>query len=443
MILGSVVGSRALAQNPLRPASQLSASESAPPTTAADSPLDGQPYYEPGQTIVGDPGLGPACGPDGCPPFGPLVGWGPGCFSGLFVRMEYLGWSAAGMNLPPLVTTSPNGTRRDDAGVLGENTTILFGGDSIGDDMRSGGRITFGRWFDPCQRLGVEADYFAIDDLATSFTASSTGSPILARPFYDVTQGVQSSSLVAFPNVIQGTIAATHETSFQGAGVRMLYNLACGEGCGTSCLTHCPVSTGYRFDTILGYRFVRLDDTLSMTEASTSLETANPGAFFIQDQFQTENQFHGVDFGSVLQFTKGCWSLDLLSKLALGSTRSLVTIAGSTVITQGDAGESFTGGFLAQRTNSGSRTFDEFAIVPEIGATIGYQINPCWRMTVGYTFLYWSRVARAGDQISNELNPDLLPPESAPVTTNLRPEFRLAYTDFWVQGISLGLEAKW
>ena len=49
--------------------------------------------------------------------------------------------------------------------------------------------------------------------------------------------------------------------------------------------------------------------------------------------------------------------------------------------------------------------------MPELGVTLGYQLNPCWRATLGYTFIYWSRVARAGDQIDRDINPDLFPPE--------------------------------
>jgi hypothetical protein len=407
----------------------------------------GQTYYEPGAQIM-DSGLAGMGGADGnyCCLFG-----GPGCgllgncsLSGVYVRTEYLVWSARGMNLPPLVTTSPQGTDRDDAGVLGEaGTSILFGGERTDGDERSGGRITIGRWFDPCQRLGVEADYFALADDSTSFQQFSTGDPILARPFFDVTIGSESSSLVAFPNVIQGTIAAEHETSFQGAGVRGVYNLACGDGTGISCLTNCPVPTGYRFDALVGYRFVRLDDRLRLTEDSTSLETGNPGSFFIRDQFVTENDFHGVDFGTALHFCKGCWSLDLLSKIALGNVHSTVSIDGSTVITQGGVAQQFSGGFLAQRTNSGVFTSDDLAVVPELGVTVGYRINPCWRLTLGYTFLYWSQVARAGDQIDRAINPNLFPPEDPPVTGLTRPEFRLLYSDYWVQGVNIGLEGKW
>jgi hypothetical protein len=193
----------------------------------------------------------------------------------------------------------------------------------------------------------------------------------------------------------------------------------------------------------LGYRFLRLDDSVDVVEDLTSLDTSAAGSFLLRDHFQTQNQFHGVDLGTAFRLCKGCWSLDFLSKIALGNTHSTVNIAGSTIITQNGQAQTFQGGLLAQRTNSGTFIADEFAMVPELGLTVGYRINPCWRATFGYTFLYWSRVARAGDQIDHTVNPNLLPPEDTAVTTNLHPQFKLLYTDYWVQGLNAGLEAKW
>ena len=60
----------------------------------------------------------------------------PGRF---WLRGEYLMWWTSGMDLPPLVTTSPQGTPQNQAGVLGQSgTTILFGGQTVNGDGRSG-----------------------------------------------------------------------------------------------------------------------------------------------------------------------------------------------------------------------------------------------------------------------------------------------------------------
>ena len=60
----------------------------------------------------------PCCCPRPCGP----PGW-------LWLRGEYLAWFADGMDLPPLVTTSPAGTPAGDAGVLGESGTESLYGD--------------------------------------------------------------------------------------------------------------------------------------------------------------------------------------------------------------------------------------------------------------------------------------------------------------------------
>ena len=42
---------------------------------------------------------------------------------------------------------------------------------------------------------------------------------------------------------------------------------------------------------------------------------------------------------------------------------------------------------------------DKFAVVPEVGFNVGYQVTPHLKFFVGYSMLYWSRVLRAGDQV--------------------------------------------
>ena len=71
---------------------------------------------------------------------------------------------AAGKPLPPLVTTSPAGTPQAEAGVLGEpNTQVLFGGNRVDDEARSGFRtslgVRLGHWFDAWMDSELQFDY--------------------------------------------------------------------------------------------------------------------------------------------------------------------------------------------------------------------------------------------------------------------------------------------
>src|SRR5688572_23755300 len=110
------------------------------------------------------------------------------CFqsNGMWVNAEFLLAWRHGIRFPPLVTTSPNATLNTVAGVLGQPTTsILYSDEAVGEDGRPGGRISIGTWLDPWQCWGVEARYYMLADENTEFAATSTGDPILARPFFD------------------------------------------------------------------------------------------------------------------------------------------------------------------------------------------------------------------------------------------------------------------
>ena len=54
--------------------------------------------------------------------------------------------------------------------------------------------------------------------------------------------------------------------------------------------------------------------------------------------------------------------------------------------------------------------------------------------------LYWTSVARPGDQIDLNIDPRQFPP---PITTDAtRPAFVLHTTDYWAQGVNLGLDLR-
>lgn len=416
---------------------QYTAPEPIDPPAASAMPMHGLPPATP--DYIGNFGPYQPGYPPG-PPIGPTT---PGAY---WIRGEYIYWVPDGMRLPPLVTTSPAGTARSRAGVLGETgTSVLFGDGEVNDDGSSGFRIRGGFWMNPTRSIGLEGEYFQLGDITTSFSATSNGSTILARPFFDAEAGQETAELVAFPNLIRGTVSADATTEVMGAGGRFRFNLCCGEtgccedgGCG-----FCGGgNSGYRVDWLGGYRFLRLEDTVVIREDLVSLETANPGSFLLRDEFHTRNEFHGGEIGAVYEATRGRWVLELLTKVAIGQNRQLVRIAGDTQITENGTPELFTGGLLAQRTNIGTYEREVFSVVPEIGATLGFQITPSWRAMVGYSLVYFGNMVRAGDQIDLDVNPNLLPPEATPFTGPLRPEFAFDETDFWMHGVNVGIEFR-
>ena len=102
-----------------------------------------------------------------------------------------------------------------------------------------------------------------------------------------------------------------------------------------------------------------------------------------------------------------------------------------------------TGGLLAQRTNIGTYERNQFTMVPELGATVGYQITRRLRATAGYSLIYMGNVVRPGDQVDLNVNPNLLPPENVPFSGALRPQFHFVETDYCIQGLNFGGEFRW
>jgi hypothetical protein len=113
--------------------------------------------------------------------------------------------------------------------------------------------------------------------------------------------------------------------------------------------------------------------------------------------------------------------------VALGVNFEEVDINGSTRIAVPGAAPTISpGGLLALQSNLGHHDRDRFAVVPQIGVTLGYQLTPHVRLQAGYSFLYWSDVVRPGYQIDQRVNtkPTSTPPSrcrrwriSAPCTS--------------------------
>ncbi len=372
---------------------------------------------------------------------------------GVWVRGEYLLWATKGMDIPPLVTAGPTG-------ILGDTgTRLLYGDETILDEMRSGFRIEVGTWLD-CNRIyGLEGDFWTLGEENTGFRATSNaaGSPALFRPFNNVNPRLDNgefdpparadAEIVSEPDLLAGSVQVDAYSELMGAGIRFRRRMCCDTGCITcrdpyGCPVGVPRTT--RLDFLVGYRYLRLREGLSVREDLTSLlSVPEEGNFDIVDSFDTTNTFNGVDLGVLWERSWGPWSLELLGKLALGNMEQIVKVRGQTRISNALTGNGqYVGGLLAQRTNIGEYQRDVLAVAPELGITVGRQLTRHWRVTCGYTFLYLSRVARPGEQVDLDVNPDLLPPEFSPYAGLERPEFAFRDTDFWAQGLNLGLECR-
>jgi len=366
-----------------------------------------------------------------CPPPGrALVPCGPELDLYWGVRAEYLLWWTRSMHVPALVTTSPSGTDREDAGVLGLGTTeVLFGSTGLNGDARSGGRFAVDGWFDPCRSLGFELGCAFLEQEGSTYAAASEGDPILARPFFNADTGLEDAGLIAFPDVAEGSIAIDAATRFGTAEAMLVKTLLAG----------CGQRVAFR----LGYRYAALEDELTISEEMVSSETATAGTTLdLLDRFDASNTFNGPQLGLVAEQQVGCWSIELLTKLAFGTVHSEVDIQGSTTTTTATgASATAEGGFLALPTNIGHYEHDAFSSLAELGLKLTYAFGCHWRASFGYSFLYWHHVARAGDQIDTALSAGEFPPGQG--SNSLHPEFPFATTGFWAQGMNFGVEYRY
>jgi len=353
----------------------------------------------------------------------------------MFIRGEYLGWQMDPMDTPPLVTTNPPGTPLNQAGFIGgTDTSTLFGGELNGS-YRNGFRVRGGWYVDPSRFWAIGGDYYELLGNGDSFSASSDGSRILARPFYDIVGGQETAQFTSFPGLVQGDIAVDSNTKLRSFGINIQadavnppnHSSQIANGCGRE-----P-----RVDWIIGYRNILLEDNLQFGENLTAL--VPPGGIVnLRESFETENQFQGIELGFVREVPFGRWWFETTSRVAVGNNAQKVKIAGNTRLIEAGVAETFPGGLYAQRTNIGTYERNRFTVAPELGATIGFHVGPRFSLTAGYSFVYISNVVRAGDQIDTDINPGLLPVEVSPLPGPLRPRFIFRETDFYAHGLTVG-----
>lgn len=398
---------------------------------------------------------------------------GPG--GRFWFRADYLNWWTQGSRVVPLVTTS---TTLTDEGIIGRPTTsVLFGGERIDSGDRPGAKLSGGFWFGCGRVLGAEFDLFSLGEGDTdfSYSSSATGSPLLARPFFSISRNPaqEVSELISYPGYLEGNIEGRIKENFQSGGAALRFNVCCQEACcaeicdDADCGGGCggePCRAGvlagnlramarsrfaphrYRVDLLAGYRTYRLNDGLRVREDLEVLQDwpakglVEGTTFGVEDVFRSQNEFHGGELGINTQFYHGRWSLDLLAKLGIGNNSQKVTISGSTDIDRpGDDPVHYDAGILALDTNTGRYTRNDFVLIPQFSAEIGYQLSCHLRAHVGYTFLFWPDVVRAAEQIDYTINETYIPPADDPIGAQ-RPAFSFVDSDFWAQGLNAGLE---
>ncbi len=155
-----------------------------------------------------------------------------------------------------------------------------------------------------------------------------------------------------------------------------------------------------------------MKEDLLLRQISTGTTT-----FTALDFYNGDNQFYGGQIGlqSCLQCNRLFFTFS--SKVAVGDSHVAVINRGTSSTTAGV-------GVLTSGYNR--RSDDTVAYVPEGSFEVGYMICPRVSLLVGWNFLYWSQVARPGEQVTNFIN--------VPVTSG-----QIDTRGVWVQGATLSL----
>jgi len=300
------------------------------------------------------------------------------------------------------------------------------------DDLeRLGTRATAGLWLDHAQTLGFEVSGLDLFQRGPGSALLSFGGQPLARPFIDAGTGATGADILATPGTQSGAVEVRDITRLWGAEVNFRKELL--RGC------------YYHFDVLCGFRFLEFDEGLAIADQTNFL----PGSPFAgttvgsNDRFATHDAFYGGQLGAETEIHWRRWDLDLWGKVALGTSFQVLNINGTTVVLNPDGTTTgVANGLYAQPTNIGHHTESQFTVLPEFGANLGFQVTSHLRATVGYTFLYLSRVVRAGDQIDQTVTP-ALGAAAAAAAGATRPALLFRESDFWAQGVNAGLEFRY
>lgn len=340
---------------------------------------------------------------------------------------ESLLWFSEQQQSPALVTTS--GMAIDPIAGANGVTTQFGGPEGIDRGLLPGFRVSGGMYFGSDQKVGLGGRAYGIFSNESTFTDASNGDQSIGIPFYNTQLRQDDAYLVAFHNgaqtVSEGSVSARSDLDMFGTDGSL--HLLLGR------------SDNHRSDLLLGYTYNRLRNSIGVASTSTNRFTGDlipDGTIFeTNDLFETDNVFHGAHIGVLSSVTSSRVSLSTLAKVSFGNMRQTGATRGFTNETFGGTTDTFSGGILTQQSNIGEFGQDAFAFIPEMGVKLGYAFRENVQLTVGYTFMFWSSVGLAGDQIDSRI--DLTQASGGLIGTH--PAAMFQDSTFWMQGIDLGL----
>ena len=304
---------------------------------------------------------------------------------------------------PALFTSAPVGTPLPNAGVLGQSGTKLeLGGNRLLSNTRPSFRAAGGVWL--THDFGIDGSFLMISEVRRTFRATDApGGRIYARPLS--VGGVESA--IPFDQVPSSLFGRT-TTATMGGDVALRYTLSRGD------MGH--------IDLLAGYRYLNLRDRVVVETTQVQGPASN---YFVSDAFLSRNEFHGPEVGFATQHRLlDRFTIATRMTVGLGVTISQVKVEGSSDLN----GNVLSPGIFAAASNVGRYRSTHFGVMPVSEVQFGYDATDRLRFQVGYTFLYWNDVRRSADQIDRSFPNPIYPNKG---------------TDYWVQGVTLGMQIRY
>jgi hypothetical protein len=350
--------------------------------------------------------------------------------SQVWARADYLLWFLKPVCLKPPTLTL--GSPADPMpGALGQpNTQEILGDHKFEFHGASGIRPSIGCWLTADAFLSLEAEGFVLERVVASEAFQATnGSPATYLPFQDPTN-VNRALPFTIPGVVNGSSVGTGSSRLWGLETDLAGYFHTTSGG--------VVLSGA---VLLGFRYLNLEDQVTLTNQLSLV--SNPAAFaFGSDRFTTHNQFYGPQVGTRLGLAKDRWSLELVTKMALGETHQVSDVLGSPLLGGSVVSTMLLPGpFLALASNIGRQSADRITLVPEMALTVHYNVTESVSVSLGYSALYWNKVLCPGDQMDGHVNVTELPFHGPP-TGPAAPAPQFVHTDAFAQGVNTGVEFR-
>ena len=330
---------------------------------------------------------------------------------------EYLVWWIREGTSPAVLTTSSPASQ----GLLGQpDTKVVYGDRRL--ETRHGDRFVGGRgtldWMDTTGEFGFEGRAFFLERDSTYFkTYNGDGSRLLALSYIDGATGKEASRIVSGPDPQRGLLAG----GFVG------YSRIEWFGEEANGVLPLAREEDWQVDLLAGARFMQMRDRYHQTESSRILP-AHTILYGVTDNYRIANAFYGAQVGARGEARYDRFFVQARGTIALGGDAQRIRTFGETIYQTPQVRVATPYGLLVGPNNAGDHSRAAIDGVGEVGVNVGYQLNQRLRVMAGYTFIAWFDPIRAGDQVSRVAN---------------QAGYAYKGETLWVQGVSMGLEARW